>query len=125
MSCEVFNESDFGMIEGSQQTFSVNLYNILGEKYENVAINSAEWRLSKYGETEMLVSKSSADGDESVVIEKNIITISIDSQDTEGLFGKFTHQLIITDRHGRKFIADLGKISIKPQKKKKKWRILR
>ena len=63
----------------------------------------------------MLVSKSSADGDESVVIEKNIITISIDSQDTEGLFGKFTHQLIITDRHGRKFIADLGKISIKPQ----------
>ena len=115
MSCEVFNESDFGMIEGSQQTFSVNLYNILGEKYENVAINSAEWRLSKYGETEMLVSKSSADGDESVVIEKNIITISIDSQDTEGLFGKFTHQLIITDRHGRKFIADLGKISIKPQ----------
>ena len=122
MSCEVFNESDFGMIEGSQQTFSVNLYNILGEKYENVAINSAEWRLSKYGETEMLVSKSSADGDESVVIEKNIITISIDSQDTEGLFGKFTHQLIITDRHGRKFIADLGKISIKPQIKEK-WRI--
>ena len=115
MSCEVFNESDFGMIEGSQQTFSVNLYNILGEKYENVAIHSAEWLLSKYGETEMLVSKSSADGDESVVIEKNIITISIDSQDTEGLFGKFTHQLIITDRHGRKFIADLGKISIKPQ----------
>ena len=39
MSCEVFNESDFGMIEGSQQTFSVNIYNILGEKYENVAIN--------------------------------------------------------------------------------------
>ena len=115
MSCEVFNETDFGMIEGCQQTFSVNLYNILGEEYQNVAIDSAEWRMSKYGETEMLVSKSSLDGNESVVIEKNIITISIDSQDTEGLFGKFTHQLIIKDLHGRQFIADLGKISIKPQ----------
>ena len=31
MSCEVFNETDFGMIEGCQQTFSVNLYNILGD----------------------------------------------------------------------------------------------
>ena len=28
MSCEVFNESDFGMIEGCQQIFTVNLYNI-------------------------------------------------------------------------------------------------
>ena len=37
MSCEVFNETDFGMIEGCQQTFSVNLYNILGEEYQNVA----------------------------------------------------------------------------------------
>ena len=115
MSCEVCNETDFGMMEGCQQTFSVNLYNILGEEYQNVAIDSAEWRMSKYGETEMLVSKSSLDGNESVVIEKNIITISIDTQDTEGLFGKFTHQLIIKDLHGRQFIADLGKISIKPQ----------
>ena len=34
MSCEVFNESDFGMIEGTPQTFSVDLYNIAGEIYD-------------------------------------------------------------------------------------------
>lgn len=35
MSCEVFNNSDFGMIEGCEQTFSINLYNIFGEEYTN------------------------------------------------------------------------------------------
>ena len=113
MSCEVFNESDFGMIEGCEQTFSINLYNILGEEYSNAIIDFVEWRMSKYGETELIVSKKSTDG--SIAINENIITISIYSQDTEGLYGKFTHQLIIKDGHGRQFIADLGKISIKPQ----------
>ena len=113
MSCEVFNESDFGMIEGCEQTFSINLYNILGEEYSNAIIDFVEWRMSKYGETELIVSKKSTDG--SIAINENIITISIYSQDTEGLYGKFTHQLIVKDGHGRQFIADLGKISIKPQ----------
>lgn len=113
MSCEVFNETDFGMIEGCEQTFSINLYNILGEEYSNAIIDFVEWRMSKYGETELIVSKKSTDG--SIAINENIITISIYSQDTEGLYGKFTHQLIVKDGHGRQFIADLGKISIKPQ----------
>ena len=113
MSCEVFNESDFGMIEGCEQTFSINLYNIFGEEYTKAIIDFVEWRMSKYGETELIISKKSTDG--SIAINENIITISIYSQDTEGLYGKFTHQLIIKDGHGRQFIADLGKISIKPQ----------
>lgn len=113
MSYEVFNENDFGMIEGCEQTFSVNLYNILGEEYTNAIIDYVEWRISKYGETELIVSKKSTDG--SISINENIITISIYASDTEGLHGKFTHQLIVKDGHGRPFIADLGKISIKPQ----------
>ena len=113
MSCEVFNESDFGMIEGCQQVFTINLYNIFGEEYSNAIIDYAEWRMSKYGETEALVVKKLTDG--SILITGNIITISIDSQDTEGLHGKFTHQLFLKDGSGRQFIADLGKISIKPQ----------
>ena len=113
MSCEVFNESDFGMIEGCEQTFEVNLYNIFGEEYTKAIIDFVEWRMSKYGETELIVSKKSTDG--SIAINGNIITISILSTDTQGLHGKFTHQLIITDGIGRQFIADLGKISIKPQ----------
>ena len=113
MSCEVFNESDFGMIEGCEQTFSINLYNILGEEYTSVNIDYVEWRLSKYGETELIVSKKSTDG--SIYFNENIITVSIFSQDTLGLHGKFTHQLVITDGGGRQFIADLGKISIKAQ----------
>ena len=51
MSCEVFNESDFGMIEGCEQTFSINLYNIFGEEYTNVMIAVCEWRMARYGET--------------------------------------------------------------------------
>ena len=113
MSCEVFNESDSGMIEACEQTFEVNLYNIFGEEYTNAIIDLVEWRMSKYGETELIVSKKSTDG--SISINENIITISIFSKDTQGLYGKFTHQLIVTDGIGRQFISDLGKISIKPQ----------
>ena len=112
MSCEVFNESDFGMIEGCEQTFSINLYNIFGEDMKAI-IDFVEWRMSKYGETELIVSKKSTDG--SISINENIITISIFSKDTQGLHGKFAHQLIVTDGLGRQFIADLGKISIKAQ----------
>ena len=61
MSCEVFNESDFGMIEGCEQTFEVNLYNIFGEEYTKAIIDFVEWRMSKYGETELIVSKKSTD----------------------------------------------------------------
>ena len=113
MSCEVFNNSDFGMIEGSQQTFEVNLYNIFGEEYTKAIIDFVEWRMSKYGETELIISKKSTDG--SITINENIITISIFSTDTQGLHGKFTHQLIVTDGIGRQFIADLGKITFKQQ----------
>ena len=113
MSCEVFNENDFGMIEGCEQTFEVNLYNIFGEEYTNAIIDFVDWRMSKYGATELIISKQSTDG--SIAINENIITISIFSQDTQGLYGKFTHQLIVTDGIGRQFVADLGKISIKPQ----------
>lgn len=113
MSCEVFNENDFGMIEGCAQTFTINLYTILGEEYKNAVIDRVEWRLSKYGETELIVSKKNTDG--SVSINENIIVISIQSQDTQGLHGKFTHQLVLTDGTGKQFIADLGKITIKPQ----------
>lgn len=115
MSCEIFNETDFGMIEGCQQTFTVNLYNVLGEEYVGAAIDSAEWRLSKYGETEMLVNIISTEKDSQIIINENIITITIKSTDTDGLFGKFTHQLVLTDASGQQFIADLGKISIKPK----------
>ena len=113
MSCEVFNDSDFGMIEGCEQIFEVNLYNIFGEEYTKAIIDFVEWRMSKYGETELIISKKSTDG--SIAVNENIITISIFSQDTQGLYGKFTHQLIVTDGIGRQFVADLGKISIKPQ----------
>ena len=113
MSCEVFNESDFGMIEGCEQTYTNNLYNIFGEEYKNVIIDFVEWRMSKYGESELKKKKKSTDG--SISIDGNIITISIHSQDTQGLHGKFTHQLVVSDGSGRQFIADLGKISIKPQ----------
>ena len=113
MSCEVFNENDFGMIEGCAQTFTVNLYTILGDEYKNAVIDRADWRLSKYGETELIVSKNNID--DSIIIDENIITISIQSQDTQGLHGKFTHQLVLTDGLGRQFIADLGKITIKAQ----------
>ena len=112
MSCEVFNESDFGMIEGCEQTFTINLYNIFGEDMKAI-IDFVDWRMSKYGETELIVSKKTTDG--SISVNENIITISIFSTDTQGLHGKFTHQLIVTDGIGRQFIADLGKISIKAQ----------
>ena len=112
MSCEVFNESDFGMIEGCEQTFSINLYNIFGEDMKAI-IDFVEWRMSKYGETELIVSKKTTDG--SISVNENIITISIFSKDTQGLHGKFAHQLIVTDGIGRQFIADLGKITIKAQ----------
>lgn len=111
MSCEVFNNSDFGMIEGCQQTFEVNLYDILDTEY-HIAVSSCEWRLARYGETETLATESMTKG--TVKITDNVIQITIPSSDTLNLFGKFIHQLIITDRLGNRFVADLGKISIKP-----------
>lgn len=114
MSCEVFNNSDFGMIEGSQQTITLDLYTILGEEFKNVAIESVEWRMSRYGETECLASKTSTDSPNEVKYEENVITITLLPSDTMNLFGKFTHQIIIRDIHSSIFVADLGKISIKP-----------
>lgn len=115
MSCEVFNETDFGMIEGSQQILNVSLYNVFGESYSNIIISKIEWRLSKYGETECLVSKSSESELSDIQYDKNIIDIVLTENDTIGLYGKFTHQLIIEDYKKKIFIVDLGKISIKPQ----------
>ena len=111
MSCEVFNNSDFGMIGGCQQTFSVDLYDIFDEEY-HIAASSCEWRLAKYGETEVLATESTVKG--TINITDNIIQITIPSSDTQNLFGKFTHQIIIRDIHSSIFVADLGKISIKP-----------
>lgn len=111
MSCEVFSNSDFGMIAGCQQTLSIDLYDIIGEDY-NIVINSCEWRLAKYGETEVLTTESTEKG--TIVIDGNIIEIIIPSSDTQNLFGKYTHQLVIIDKLDNQFVADLGKISIKP-----------
>lgn len=111
MSCEVFNNSDFGMIGGCQQTFDVDLYDVLNEEY-HIAASSCEWRLAKYGETEVLATESTVKG--TINITDNIIQITIPYSDTQNLFGKFTHQLVITDKLGNQFVADLGKISIKP-----------
>jgi hypothetical protein len=112
MSCEVFNESDIAMVAGCQQTFEVNLYNLLGE-HLNADISSVEWRISRYGETECLLSKYSTDS--SIQFSSDgVITITLLSEETREMFGKFTHQAIITDVQSNTFIADLGKISIKP-----------
>ena len=115
MSCDVFNETDFGMIEGSQQTLTLSLYNVLGAEIKNVAIESVEWRMSFYGGTECVVSKNSDSNQNEVNFDENVISITLLSEDTLGLYGKFTHQIIIHDIHDQLFIADLGKISIKPQ----------
>jgi hypothetical protein len=113
MSCEVFNESDIAMVEGCQQTFEINLYNILGEEV-NAAINMVEWRMSRYGETECLLSKSYPGDDSISLASDSVITINLLSDETQNMFGKFTHQAIITDVGNHVFVVDLGKISIKP-----------
>ena len=103
------------MIEGANQTLSLDLYNIFGELYDYIDIIGIEWRMSKYGEIECLVSKDMHDNPKDFMYEKNHIEIIIRCNDTIGLYGKFTHQVIITDMMDNKFIVDLGNISIKPQ----------
>lgn len=115
MNCNIFNENDFGMIEGSHQILTLNLYDILGNVYKNILIVEAEWRMSKYGEIEVLASKNTTDNPTEISWNDGVIKIIINANDTLGLYGKFTHQVLITDYHGNIFIADLGKISIKPQ----------
>lgn len=111
MSCEVFNNSDFGMIAGCQQTLDVDLYDVLDIEYR-IAVLSCEWRLAKYGETEILATESITKG--TITADGNLIQITIPSSDTQNLYGKFTHQLVIVDNSGDQFVVDLGKISIKP-----------
>ena len=111
MSCEVFNNNDFGMIAGCFQTLDIDLFDLYDDAY-NIASTSCEWRLARYGETEILASESTEKG--TIKITDNIVQITIPSSDTQNLFGKFTHQLVIIDRLGNQFVTDLGKISIKP-----------
>ena len=111
MSCEVFNNSDFGMIAGCQQTLDVDLYDVLDIPYR-ISVTSCEWRLAKYGEIETLATESITKG--TIIVNDNLIQITIPSSDTQNLFGKFTHQLVIIDVSKRQFVVDLGKISIKP-----------
>lgn len=115
MSCEVFNESDFGMIEGSQQTLNIDLYNIFGEEYKNILISEVCWKMSVYGETECVLAKNSSSNSTDIQWNNNTILITILDNDTLGFHGKFTHQAIIKDLYGNSFSVDLGKISIKPQ----------
>lgn len=115
MNCSIFNDTNIGMIEGSNQTISVDLYNIFGEQYDYIDIVNIEWRMSKYGEIECLVSKNTASNPKEMRYEGNTIEVIVNCNDTIGLYGKFTHQIVITDLMDNKFIVDLGNISIKPQ----------
>ena len=108
MSCEVFNESDFGMIEWCEQTFSINLYNIFGEEYTNVIIDFVEWRMSKYGETELIVSKKTTDG--SISVNENIITISIFSKDKIQLLFNILNSMSFTGIQQAQAIAQISVI---------------
>lgn len=112
MSCEVFNNSDIAFISETSQEFIINLNMVDVDKTlpYSPSIKNAEWKMSYYGERECLILKDTTNG---IIQNGNIITISLSSDDTKDLFGKFTHQLILTDSNDKKFVFDLGKLTIK------------
>ena len=112
MSCEVFNNSDIAFINETSQEFVVNLNMVDVENTLPYSphLKNIEWKMSRYGESECLVLKDIKDG-----VSQNgcTITVSLLPNDTKDLFGKFSHQLILTDVLDKKFVFDLGRLTIK------------
>lgn len=111
---EQFNDTSIAFVAGSYQVLQVNILDALGNINPNLQVSDVIWRMAKYGEWEVYKTIQMTQGG-SISYEGGIVTIELESADTQNCYGLYTHQCTVVDGAGESFIIDMGQIAIKPR----------
>lgn len=99
---------DISFIGGTNYTITFDIFDDAGLPIDSV-LYGLTWKLFYYGQPDYTVLLKSGVYAGS---PNNRFTVTLNSADTEQLFGKFMHQAIITDTNNEKFIPAQGTILI-------------
>ena len=112
-NCNFYNNQTIDCIEGSTETIEVDLFDVFGRKMATT-LSKVTWCMSRYGESESLLNEiwnsSAPEANPNVTVTDNVVQITFYQT---GLYGKFIHQLQITDTDTRNYVLDLGQILVK------------
>lgn len=104
----IYNLEEFSFIGGTTQYLFFDVYNSGGDAVD-LSEADCSWKLRDYGNfgnNATLITKTG------VLTGFNSFKITIDSTDTEDLFGKFVQQPMVIDRDGNIFTPGQGIILI-------------
>jgi hypothetical protein len=99
---------EIAFIAGTDMTLSFTVYDDLGVPL-NLAGSSVTWELSPWGQPDVNVLEEAG-----TIISTSVFTVALASADTVDLYGKYTHQPVITDSVGKIFRPAQGDILIEP-----------
>ena len=102
----------FNFIGGTQQILTFDVYDISGSPL-NLSVTTPSWVMSPYGNSQYATLTLLGTLSGSMV--PNRFTVTISGSNTQDLYGKFTHQPVITDFDGSEYRPSQGTIVISPR----------
>ncbi len=100
---------EFGFIAGTDYLITFYVYEVNGVTPLDMTGATIKWLLAPYGQTNINVLQ--LDG---TITDIGIFTVSIPSEDTEDLNGKYIHQPVVTAFSGEKYKPGQGVLLIMP-----------
>jgi hypothetical protein len=105
---ELNSLGEIAFIAGTDITLSFTVYDNLGVPI-NLAGSSIEWMLCPWGQPDVNILEKNG-----TIISTSVFTVALTSTDTIDLYGKYTHQPVITDSVGKIYRPAQGDILIEP-----------
>jgi len=99
--------SETTFIAGTEQVYTFNVYNSASAPI-NIASGSTSWRLSKYGDPTVLVTKTGSPSGSA----SSQFSVTLEGSDTIDLSGKYLHQPLFIDADGSPFRPSQGILNI-------------